>query len=76
MDLSLQSAPRAGAPVCAVCGSLLPKGNSLFGLCPRCLAAGAIEEENEAPESPRRIGRYEILGEIGRGGMGGGIPGG
>jgi WD40 repeat protein/predicted Ser/Thr protein kinase len=70
MDSSLQSAPRTGGPVCAVCGSSLPPGKSLFGLCPRCLAAGAIEEENEAPESPQRIGRYEILGEIGRGGMG------
>jgi WD40 repeat protein len=39
-------------------------------LCPRCLAASALEQENDLPASPQRIGRYDIVGEIGRGGMG------
>jgi eukaryotic-like serine/threonine-protein kinase len=72
MDSSVSfAAPAGGArPVCAVCGSSLPPGDSLFGLCPRCLAVGALAEENDLPASPQRVGRYDILDEMGRGGMG------
>ncbi len=67
--------------VCSSCGARLTNG--LAGNCPACLAALALgmvgggESESGPPapaerssKVPRRLGAYELLGEIARGGFG------
>lgn len=56
---------------CRCCGGpLIPGGTSR--LCPRCLLRAALEPPEEAADKPppARLGGYELLGEIARGGMG------
>lgn len=51
---------------CGNCGRPLPD-TMLGGLCPHCVATSAF---GGAAESVRRIGGYEIVRELGRGGVG------
>jgi len=52
---------------CRACGA--PTSTSLLdGLCLRCLAGATFPAH--AADDTRRIGDYELLGELGRGGMG------
>jgi WD40 repeat protein/predicted Ser/Thr protein kinase len=39
-------------------------------LCPRCLVVGALKETTDATDALEHVGKYELVGEIGRGGMG------
>ncbi|HLH56327.1 MAG TPA: protein kinase, partial [Verrucomicrobiae bacterium] len=64
------------AEFCANCGATLAS-RSIAGCCPRCLGLAAFGRPTDASvsgagESPRArfLGGYELLGEIGRGGMG------
>jgi ABC-type phosphate/phosphonate transport system substrate-binding protein/predicted Ser/Thr protein kinase len=59
---------------CKSCGSDIRPG-APFGHCPKCLFALGFVDERPASElvtaaSSWRIGDYELLGQIGRGGMG------
>ncbi len=58
--------------LCAKCGADL-RGNALEGLCERCLAQaafGPLVEKEARPGSLLHFADYELLQEIGRGGMG------
>jgi len=60
------------AETCKKCGREL-ESTSPGGLCPRCLLGRALLteiEEEIAEEECQRVGDYEILGRIARGGMG------
>src|SRR5271170_5161074 len=74
----------APSVVCPRCGKSIP-GDAPQGLCPACLLGCALDSEATlppteptlppavAPKSPEAVGLvpgYEILGELGRGGMG------
>src|SRR5262249_15375830 len=67
-----------GTKRCGRCGNPIPAG-ALGGNCPRCLVTLAISSGESRRESPdltaetepqRFFSDYEILGELGRGGMG------
>ncbi len=52
---------------CPECGAHIPESSLTHGLCPKCLFLLGLDGD---PEKRREIGPYEILGELGRGGMG------
>ena len=62
------------AALCPRCGRPVPAGSG-HGLCRACLAARILsppeelENESEGTSPPHRIGDYELLEEIGRGGV-------
>lgn len=52
---------------CSECGARMPSDPGIENLCPKCLLVlGLGGDENDR----QQIGNYEILSEIGRGGMG------
>lgn len=58
---------------CPQCGTLL-FSDAAAGLCPRCLSSVGLapgdQEEPLVPAGLHRLGDYELIGEIARGGMG------
>ena len=52
---------------CSKCGTPLPADPGLKGLCPRCLLVLGLGADEAGR---KKIGSYEILGELGRGAMG------
>ena len=57
------------SPACPGCGKPLP-GSTVAGLCARCVLRLVTEPAGEVTETRAVLGDYELLGEIGRGGMG------
>jgi Tol biopolymer transport system component len=59
---------------CVSCGATLPPGNTLDGLCPRCLLAAACDSaelpDNAGLDPGASLGPYEIVSALGQGGMG------
>ena len=58
---------------CTRCGTELTHGSAPDGLCPACLLSGALESDPAGTHEHligRRIAHYQILDELGRGGMG------
>lgn len=55
------------SPDCSHCHSPLATGLHIEGLCPRCLLLLGMGADLAAH---RRLGPFEVLGELGRGGMG------
>jgi WD40 repeat protein/tRNA A-37 threonylcarbamoyl transferase component Bud32 len=66
------------APTCQRCGSTLVSRSGEDGYCPICILQQGLLPDADSPLSeapaterpPRSIGPYELLAEIGRGGMG------
>ena len=54
---------------CARCGNTVVS-SQLGGLCPQCVAAGLDITKREPSVSNAWLGDYELISELGRGGMG------
>ena len=54
---------------CSICGATLP-ADAPFGHCPHCLLALPVSPSGRGITELRVIGDYELLGQLGRGGMG------
>ncbi len=66
------------SPICPECGAAL-RGRWTRGLCPRCLMRNTLKQDEEPEQEAtgdtsagfgRRFGDYELIRELGRGGMG------
>jgi len=70
-DVPAQPAPEASAPVAARAAATEPSAPEGSRSAPTATSAGRAGAPRAAgPRSRERIGRYDVLGELGRGGMG------